>query len=215
MEYDPNYVLNLNGTMLEIHDRLSDIYDKLSNPKVEIPYKEEDYGYEDNVNGYIFHLAKDTYELKDVGHAMHICVGGYGDDAINKHCTIVICTKDDELKVCIELSGDMKKICQAKLHDNKYPMDEIRDVILKWIKKHDIQINTNDLDGIDRRIRYHNEDNAQLRHNVPLAIRQNVKSSIQNIDSTLENLYAEFAMNPNLPIFNKDVEQGTEYKEAI
>jgi hypothetical protein len=50
---------------------------------------------------------------------------------------------------------------------------------------------------------------------VPLAIRQNVKSSIQNIDSTLENLYAEFAMNPNLSIFNKDVEQGTEYKEAI
>jgi hypothetical protein len=149
----PGMKLDLTGPIKEVHDRLSNLYDNLTHPNVTIPYVEDAYKLEDNLNGYEFKLAIDTQELRVIGREMNICVGSYGIKSLRKQCTIVFVRLNNKVKVCIELSGDMKTLKQAKVNSNHLPQDQDLEVIKKWMTKNKIADVSIDL-GVSRPFSY-------------------------------------------------------------
>ena len=94
---------NLKGNMREIHDRLLWKVTGIERRNRAIPYKKDDGKLEAVIDGITFLLAKDTYELQDVGQSMGICVGTYGNDAVSRTCTIVVMRKNGKPIGCLEL----------------------------------------------------------------------------------------------------------------
>lgn len=132
---NPDYNINLKLNIDELHDELSSDYNKLRNKNVIIDYsniKVKDlYSY--SRNGLQFNLAKDTHELIDTGKYMNICVGSYGDKAINKDCYIVIArNENNDPVICIEIDRELNKLEQVKLKYNNYPTGEIKETVEKW-----------------------------------------------------------------------------------
>lgn len=116
------------GSIVEIHDRLSEIYNSYRYRDEYIPYYEEELQYNCFVDGYEFSLAKTTGEMKQVGSKMHICVGTYGTHAISKSCSIVFMKEraTGTLAACIEISPtnklvQVKDYCNNSLEVSKIP----------------------------------------------------------------------------------------------
>lgn len=118
-----NYSIDFSLSIKELHDIFSLDYKKIQNKNKKISQNKdlkkifknqcfEDIHYE---------LAKDTYELIDVGSKMNICVGGYGDRAVRKDCYIVIgYNNQNEPVTCMELTKKegIFKIEQVKKYRN-------------------------------------------------------------------------------------------------
>jgi ribosomal protein S27AE len=114
-----DYEFNFKSQFSEMHDFLSTEYSKLKNENQIIEYNEEDHEIEGKFGELTFKLAKDTHELIDVGTYMHICVGGYGDDAVDKILNIAIAINDEGIPIiCIEMCKDYYKLKQTKLYRN-------------------------------------------------------------------------------------------------
>jgi hypothetical protein len=127
----PDYEFPRQSSLKEMHDRLSVDNNKLRDPKQDIVYEEKELILNQEVAGVRFHAASDTYELFDVGAAMNICVGGYGNGAVEKHYFIVIGYVDDKPILCMQIGFNKEKnhkdtkdsvhdwfVNQAKLHNN-------------------------------------------------------------------------------------------------
>ena len=134
-------------TLKETHDNAWRLNAKLRVPEQKIEYTKEEMVYQQTVDDIQFCIPKSTHSLIDVGENMHICVGGYGHEAVNKHCTIVVGYKNNKEEVCIELIG--KDIHQAKLFGNELPSGETRTTVLKWAKLCKLKLNTYDLMQVD------------------------------------------------------------------
>ena len=102
------------GDLKKIHDVLSRDYKKIRVENKELNYSDEIYLLNDKIDDFSFILAKDTYELIDIGQELHICVGSYGERAASGKLIIVKMIKGNEYVGCIELSPDGKSLHQAK-----------------------------------------------------------------------------------------------------
>ena len=140
-ECKPEYEINLNASIKELHDLVLSDYEKMQHENIEIDYShvENKALFEYSDNGLTFRLAKDTHELIDVGAKMHICVGSYRHSALNHHCHIVIVRDTNENPVvCIELDNELTYINQAKLKYNNLPTKEIGLIIEKWAQMNNL-----------------------------------------------------------------------------
>ena len=133
---DHNYQLSsedFKGNVKEIHDRLSRELDKIERPNELIAYTVVERSLEKEISGYKFQLAKDTHELIDIGSQMGICVGSYGNRAINKKCNILHIKSGDKYIQCIEVSPELK-VVQTKSAFNKKPEGVLKKAIIDWCK---------------------------------------------------------------------------------
>lgn len=146
---------NFSKNLKQMHDDLTYIINLAKKKNVELKYTEKEMNLNEEINGFNFILAKDTAELYECGKKMNICVGSYTNRALDRTktdeskkygCGILFIKKDDEYIGCIELDYKLSTIYQAKAKFNKYLTDEPLKALEIWIKKHEININTNDLD---------------------------------------------------------------------
>ena len=129
----------LSGSMKEIHDRIFVINDNLKNKNFYINYAEEDLSLNGVIGDYVFELAKTSNDMKVVGKEMHICVGSYDRKAWEKRCFIVFMKNNKgELQACIELSGDKKRLVQAKDYCNNVLDKHKLPILVKWLKENGI-----------------------------------------------------------------------------
>ena len=136
-----------------IHDALSNVAYKHQNRKVKFKYSKEQLDLEDEINGYKFLLPTNSYELCEIGNALHNCVASYVDYVEEKVCTIVIAYKDDETKknapkICIEVrnysEGDFKgQVWQQRTDRNAEPNGEDSEVMKIWREKHNLFFDEN------------------------------------------------------------------------
>ena len=140
-ESKPEYEINLNASIKELHDLVLSDYRKMQYENIEIDYShiKNKALFEYSDNGLTFRLAKDTHELIDVGAKMHICVGSYRHSALKHYCHIVIVRDTNENPVvCIELDNELTYINQAKLKYNNLPTKEIGLIIEKWAQMNNL-----------------------------------------------------------------------------
>jgi len=116
-------------------------HDALSNISYRCQHKNKTFNYSaaqralcDNIDGYEFCLPENTYELLEIGTALHNCVATYDDYVLKKYCTIVYAKKDDEYKICIEVRGNI--IYQELTNHNAKPSDSEQKVLDEWHIRH-------------------------------------------------------------------------------
>lgn len=170
----PDYEFPRQASLKAVHDRLSVDNNKLRDPKQDIPYEESENILNQEVAGIKFHAASDTYELFDVGAAMNICVGGYGNGAVNKYYNIVVGYVDNTPVLCMQLKYNTEKthkdakdsvhdwfIDQAKLHNNRCASSnpDIMEAIRIWMeivnatgRTHDLALTTNEATANNNRL---------------------------------------------------------------
>ena len=68
---------------------------------------------------------------------MHICVGSYGDRAVEKDCLIVKGELNGSLFTCIEVRNNA--LIQVKGYCNKRLSDEDQEVVKAWAKQKKIE----------------------------------------------------------------------------
>lgn len=137
--HDANYVVNWRMDLKDIHDTVASEYNHYKHQKININYDDLNKDYSGVYGDLTFNLAKDTHELIDVGQYMSICVGGYGDRAVEHDCYIVV-ARDNNNKpvICIEMSNDRKRLIQTKLKYNELPTPEIAELIKQWCADYDL-----------------------------------------------------------------------------
>lgn len=126
------------GDLKKIHDVLSRDYKKIRVENKELNYSDEIYLLNDKIDDFSFILAKDTYELIDIGQELHICVGSYGERAASGKLIIVKMIKGNEYVGCIELSPDGKSLHQAKACFNNLLEEKKAEALKAWVEKHEI-----------------------------------------------------------------------------
>ena len=124
------------GNLKEIHDNFSRLVNRIKFANAPIKYSEKEIKrYNMQINNLSFKLATDTHELIRVGQDMHICVGGYGDRALSRSCTIVVARDEKDIpKICIELDS-RKKLRQAKTICNNLPQANLAVALKEWVEK--------------------------------------------------------------------------------
>jgi hypothetical protein len=124
------------GNLKEIHDKFSKLVNKIKFANLSIPYlKKEIEKYNMQINDLTFKLADDTHELIKIGQAMGICVGGYGDRAVSRGCTIVAAYDDSHTpKICIELIHG-NYLHQAKAIYNNRVQGNLAFALKEWVEK--------------------------------------------------------------------------------
>lgn len=131
------------GSIQEMHDRFASHLKRTKHPLVSY---QENYTKEElnmctfETDTHRFYLAKDNYELIDVGTQMGICVGSYSQQAKIKRCLIMLGVnkKTKAYDVCIELSSTAKSIAQAKAKYNARLKDELYETVINWCKENNI-----------------------------------------------------------------------------
>lgn len=130
-----NYEVDLRMDLKTLHDTVVSDQRKIKTKNKVFSYEEKQLEVNGTFNGLHFALAKDSYELIDVGAIMHICVGGYGQRAYDHSCYIVVARNDDnEPIVCIEVDEHFMKLNQTKLKYNAHPKEDSQEyeAILQW-----------------------------------------------------------------------------------
>ncbi len=123
----------MKGSIKELHDEYSLLWDKLShkNRPIEPTKIEQKREFEDS--SISIKLAEDTDRLIDIGHIMHICVGGYGNAAVNKRTTIYYMQDKSEKYIgCIEVKKN--KLVQAKAFANGLLTGDAAKTLKNWVK---------------------------------------------------------------------------------
>lgn len=119
------------------HDALSNISYRVKNKNIVFKYSHEQEKLEDDIEGYIFRLPKDSYQLSEIGTALHNCVASYAESVQEEKCTIVYAQKDGEYKICIEVQG--KEIVQERVDRNARANEEETALLLKWHERHGLK----------------------------------------------------------------------------
>lgn len=116
------------------HDALSNISYQVKNKNIVFKYSWEQEKLEDDIDGFSFRLPKDSYQLCEIGTALHNCVASYAESVEKKECTIVYVQKDGQYKICIEVRE--KEILQERIDRNASPGAEENSVLEKWHERH-------------------------------------------------------------------------------
>lgn len=141
----PPYKLTYNGFLETLHhDLVRDMRRyEAANQKIQYTEREEQFSYA--VGEFMFKLAPDTHTLRDVGHELNLCVGGYARTAVNKQTIIVNVYKAEEIYMCIDVrpNAGSYTLEQAKLYDNDLPGKEDAQMVVDWCKKNNIAYRDN------------------------------------------------------------------------
>ena len=116
------------------HDALSNISYQVENKNIVFKYSPEQRKLEDDIGGYSFRLPKDSYQLCEIGTALHNCVASYAENVHKNNCVIVCAQKACQYKICIEVRGN--EIYQERVDRNAHPNEEEKDALLKWHERH-------------------------------------------------------------------------------
>lgn len=160
-DFDINEIVNFKNEQ-QFHDDISrfinsqEYRDLVEKKESSIVFDlEKDLFVLENQDNNIF-IARNSGELRKIGREMNICVGGYTEVVKRGNCRIVyIMDKNNkEYKACIELRPKQLKnktkysLVQAKLKYNRRPCEDkdIYNKIMEWIRIHNIEINTCDMD---------------------------------------------------------------------
>ncbi len=139
--------VDFTGTIMEIHDKLSVQYNKIKHANRKIEYSAEETKREAEYNGYTVHTAEDTDKLFDIGNKMHICVGSYGDMAVEKKTTIYYITdQNGKYAACIEVKNN--KLLQAKGYCNNSLAGDVAEVVKSWVKEKRVASNCSDFENL-------------------------------------------------------------------
>lgn len=146
-------LINLKGSVKEVHDKLSKLHEKIEIESENIKYlKETEKKFKDmEFEGIKYRLAKDTMELVRVGQKMGICVGSYANEALGGKCIILLGYKDEEPVTCIELRRIDKKyhVYQVKgKYNYKKDLAE-RSYLIDTFKDKEADVDTYDLTDYD------------------------------------------------------------------
>lgn len=129
------------------HNQLCGIYNEIMERRLQIEESEQAYQnlsiqYSDDekklewdYSGYKFSLPENTDRLLDIGNSMNICVGHlYREKAVNKECTIVYATKNNDYVLCIEVQkvGNQFFLIQKSAFGNAKPKGEDLSVFNRW-----------------------------------------------------------------------------------
>ncbi|MBO5117523.1 MAG: PcfJ domain-containing protein, partial [Treponema sp.] len=104
-------------------------------------YSNEQKKLEDDIEGFSFRLPKDSYQLCEIGTALHNCVASYAENVQKQECTIVYVQKNGEYKICIEVRGN--EIVQERIDRNASPSEEEKAVLEKWHDSHGHKVTNN------------------------------------------------------------------------
>lgn len=145
-----DYNVDYSRSIRELHDILSRDYNKLrhENKQIKSCSKIAKIFKDVNINNITYRMPKETDELIKVGAFMDICVGGYGERAVNRSCYIVVgYNSDDKPVTCIELrkSGSNFTLEQVKKRNNRTAKDSERNALLKIFEDNKVEVITNDL----------------------------------------------------------------------
>ena len=116
------------------HDALANISWQYEHKNITFEYTDEQKHLEDEIDGYKFCLPENSYQLCEIGTAMHNCVASYSDKVKEKQCTIVYAEKDDKYIFCIEVQEN--RIVQERLDHNATPQKEEQKILDKWHERH-------------------------------------------------------------------------------
>lgn len=147
----PTYEVPKLYDLEKLHDVLASDMNKLEYEYEEISYsKKEILKLETETKDYRFLLASSNHQLIEVGTNLHICVGSYAQDAIEKLLYIVLLEnkKTGEVTHCIEVHCQRRKwfLVQAKGKYNHVPSEEISALLIEYCREREIQITTHDID---------------------------------------------------------------------
>lgn len=116
------------------HDALAKISYRAKNRNKTFKYTVEQKKLEDDIDGYSFRLPQTSWQMGEIGTALHNCVASYAESVEEKECTIVYATKDGEYKICIEVQEN--KVLQELIDRNDSPTAEEKAVLKKWHERH-------------------------------------------------------------------------------
>ena len=94
---------------------------------------------EDDIDGYSFRLPKNSFQLCEIGTALHNCVASYAEKVFKKKSTIVYVKRDDKYQLCIEVQGN--EIVQERADRNAAPSSEEKIILQKWHERHGLKTN--------------------------------------------------------------------------
>lgn len=142
----PKYEIDTSNKITQIHDYLSEDYNKLKikNKKISKNKFLAEAFKNSNFDGIEYKLAKETHELVSTGSKMCICVGSYGEKAVKKHCFIVIGYKDNEPVTCMEfIKADEEFRCvQIKKSRNYLAKPDEQQYLVDLFEKNNINYKT-------------------------------------------------------------------------
>lgn len=116
------------------HDALSNISYQAKNENCVFEYSANQKKLEDKIGAYEFLLPKDSYQLCEIGTALHNCVASYADKIKSNDCTIVYAQKDGAYKICIEVCEN--EIKQELTDHNEMPSEEETKILGEWHLRH-------------------------------------------------------------------------------
>ena len=119
------------------HDALSNLSYRIKNKKIVFKYNDEQKNLEDDISGYSFRLPTSSYEMCEIGTALHNCAASYASSVENGGCTIVYAQKDGEYKICIEVQND--EIRQELINRNEKPSEEEQKILDEWHQRHGLK----------------------------------------------------------------------------
>lgn len=124
------------GFTLFNHDALANLTYKIKNKKITFKYSQAQRALEDDIDSYSFRLPQNSFQLCEIGTALHNCVASYADSVSRKESTIIYATKNDKYQLCIEVQGN--KIIQERTDRNSSPTSEEKIILQKWHERHNL-----------------------------------------------------------------------------
>ena len=132
---DENVVFDIDGRFLNLAYKAGDEYVKSVNPET----GKEEYIRVEDKDRYCFHVARDSFTLRQIGNNMHNCVGwGYTKSIMNKKCVIVYAMYKGKYRICIEVSPDFS-VRQSLGPCNKPLEGEDLAAYIEWCKEKRIE----------------------------------------------------------------------------
>lgn len=135
----PNYIIEAKRLRIkQIHNIVSKDYRLIRDRVYRYIYPEKFNKYNTIIDGYKFKLATESDELREIGSAMSICVGGYGNKVANLKSMIVSMKLEDEYVGCIEIDTSQNAIIQAKAKYNGYLDEDKAEALSKYMEQLDL-----------------------------------------------------------------------------
>lgn len=121
------------------HDALANLTYRVKNKKITFKYSQIQQALEDDIDGYSFRLPKNSFQLCEIGTALHNCVASYAENVSKNESTIIYVKKDDKYQLCIEVQGN--EIIQERADRNAAPSSEEKIILQKWHERHGLKTN--------------------------------------------------------------------------
>jgi len=85
------------------HNTLASVSEKYGRRNVRFKYTPEQKKFEDKIGDYHFYLPQNSNKLIELGVSLHNCVASYTQKIVNKECTVVYATLNNNYEICIEI----------------------------------------------------------------------------------------------------------------